>query len=376
MKLKLNLLVCATAVATHWGVTANAQLGSEGSSVSGAVYTMTNDASENSILVYSRNANGLLACRGPVSTHGRGSAGILDPLQSQGSLVLSQDGSFLFAANPGSGTITTFRVVPSGLAFVGETNSGGAEPISIAIHGDLLYVLNTASITGFRILGDGRLSEIPSSTRFLATVGGRDLGASDIGFSPNGSFLVVTERNANQIVVFPVQADSTPGAPVLNPSHGNTPFALAFTPGEVLLVAEAAGLPGGGTAESSYSIAGGTLQLISGSVPTQGAAACWNVVTRDGKFSVVTNAGSSTEALFSVSPSGQLSFVSSTSAGPNTAPLDTALTTNGLFLYTLDGGTGSISEFRFDESSQTLTLLGRISVGLTANSGLQGIAAN
>ena len=172
-------------------------------------------------------------CRNPRST------------QSQGSLVLSQDGSFLFAANPGSGTITTFRVVPSGLAFVGETNSGGAEPISIAIHGDLLYVLNTASITGFRILGDGRLSEIPSSTRFLATVGGRDLGASDIGFSPNGSFLVVTERNANQIVVFPVQADSTTGAPVLNPSHGNTPFALAFTPGEVLLVAEAAGLPGG-----------------------------------------------------------------------------------------------------------------------------------
>jgi hypothetical protein len=45
------LLVCATIVATHWGVTANAQLGSEGSGVSGAVYTMTNDASENSILV-------------------------------------------------------------------------------------------------------------------------------------------------------------------------------------------------------------------------------------------------------------------------------------------------------------------------------------
>jgi 6-phosphogluconolactonase len=372
MKPKFNLLVCATIVATHWGVTANAQLGSEGSVVPGAVYIMTNDASENSILVYSRNSNGLLTFRGPVSTHGRGSGGMLDPLQSQGSLVLSQDGSLLFAANPGSGTIATFRVVPSGLAFIGEADSGGAEPISIAIHGDLLYVLNTASITGFRILGDGRLSEIPSSTRFLAAVGGRDLGASDVGFSPNGSFLVVTERNANQIVVFPVQADGTTGAPVVNPSHGNMPFALAFTPGEVLLVAEAAGV----TAESSYSIAGGTLQLISGSVPTQGAAACWNVVTRDGKFSVVTNAGSSTEALFSVSPSGQLSFVSSTSAGPNTAPLDTALTTNGLFLYTLDGGAGSISEFRFDESSQTLTLLGRISDGLSANRGLQGLAAH
>src|ERR1700739_540005 len=119
MNPKFNLLVCATIVATQCGVTANAQLSSQDSSVSGAVYTMTNDASENSILVYSRNSNGLLTFRGPVSTHGRGSGGVLDPLQSQGSVVLSQDGSFLFAANAGSGTITTFRVDGFGFEFVG-----------------------------------------------------------------------------------------------------------------------------------------------------------------------------------------------------------------------------------------------------------------
>jgi len=44
MKAKFNLLVCATIVATHWDVTANAQLSPQGS-VSGAVYTMTNDPS-------------------------------------------------------------------------------------------------------------------------------------------------------------------------------------------------------------------------------------------------------------------------------------------------------------------------------------------
>ncbi|MBV8140595.1 MAG: hypothetical protein JOZ60_00950 [Verrucomicrobia bacterium] len=49
-----------------------------------------------------------------------------------------QDGSFLFAVNAGMGTISTFRVQPFGLAFVGEADSGGAEPISIAIHGDIL----------------------------------------------------------------------------------------------------------------------------------------------------------------------------------------------------------------------------------------------
>ena len=124
---------------------------------------MTNDASENSILVYSRNANGLLTFQGAVSAHGRGSGGILDPLQSQGSLVLSQDGSFLFAANAGSGTISSFRVRRYGLDFVGEVHSGGEGPISIA--GDLLYVLNIADITGFRVLRDGTLRAVPSSTR-------------------------------------------------------------------------------------------------------------------------------------------------------------------------------------------------------------------
>ena len=376
MNPKFKVLVCATIVATQWGFAANAQLGSEASGLSGAVYTMTNDASENSILVYSRNANGLLTFQGAVSAHGRGSGGILDPLQSQGSLVLSQDGSFLFAANAGSGTISSFRVRRYGLDFVGEVHSGGEGPISIATHGDLLYLLNIANITGFRILRDGTLREVPSSTRFLATVGGRDLGDSDIAFNPNGSFLAVTERVANQIVVFPVRGDGTTGTPVANKSNGNTPFSEAFTPSGVLIVVEAAGAPPGAAA-SSYSIAdGGTLELISGSVPSQGGGACWNILTRDGKFSVLTNAGSSNETLYLVSETGQLSFLNITSAGPNTTPLDTALTANGLFIYTLDGAAGSISEFRLDESSQTLTLLGTISDGLTANSGLQGLAAH
>jgi hypothetical protein len=89
MNQRLKILVCATIVATQWGFVA-------------------------------------------VSAHGRGSGGILDPLQSQGSLVLSQDGLFLFAANAGSGTISSFRVRPYGLDFVGEVHSGGEGPISIA----------------------------------------------------------------------------------------------------------------------------------------------------------------------------------------------------------------------------------------------------
>ena len=56
-------------------------------------------------------------------------------------------------------------------------------------------------------------------------------------------------------------------------------------------------------------------------------------------------------------------------------PLDTALTPNNQFLYTLDAAAGEISEFRFDESSQSLVNFGSISVGLTPNSGINGLQA-
>jgi hypothetical protein len=80
-------------------------------------------------------------------------------------------------------------------------------------------------------------------------------------------------------------------------------------------------------------------------------------------------------AVYTMTNTGQLSFHTITSAGTNVAPLDTALTADGLFIYTLDGAAGSISEFRLDESSQTLTLVGTISDGLTGNRGMQGMAA-
>jgi 6-phosphogluconolactonase len=375
MKKSSFYLACILVAGTHFTNNATAQVTNESLGVGGAVYAMTNDPSENKIIVYDRDGNGQLHLAGAVTTHGTGSGGIVDPLQSQGSLAFSADRRFLFAVNPGSGTVSSFLSTPSQLFFIGNVGSGGAEPISIAVRGTLLYVLNTASISGLRIQLDGRLEPIPSSIRFLETVGGRDLGASDIAISPDGRFLVITQRLSNQIAVFPMQADGTAGAPVQNTSSGNMPFACAFTPGGVLIVAEANGGPAG-AATSSYVIASnGTLQIVSASIPTEGTAACWDVVSSDGRFAIVTNAGASTETLFSVAGNGQLNFISTTSAGASVTPLDTALTPNNQFLYTLDEAAGAISEFRFDESSHSIVKFGSISVGLTPNSGFNGLQA-
>jgi 6-phosphogluconolactonase len=85
------------------------------------------------LIVYDRDGNGHLHLAEAVPTHGTGSGGIVDPLQSQGSLAFSADRRFLFAVNPGSGTVSSFLSTPSQLVFIGNVGSGGAEPISIAV---------------------------------------------------------------------------------------------------------------------------------------------------------------------------------------------------------------------------------------------------
>src|SRR3984885_8829513 len=80
----------------------------------GAVFVMTNDADKNQVVAFERSVNGTLGESVSYDTHGRGSGGITDPLESQGSLTLSQDHSVLFVVNAGSGSITIFNVHKNG----------------------------------------------------------------------------------------------------------------------------------------------------------------------------------------------------------------------------------------------------------------------
>jgi 6-phosphogluconolactonase len=91
----------------------------------GAVFVMTNAADKNQILTFERAANGTLTSRQAVDTGGRGSGGVNDPLEAQGSLTLSQDHSLVFAVNAGSGTVSTFRVNGADLDLSDQVPSGG-----------------------------------------------------------------------------------------------------------------------------------------------------------------------------------------------------------------------------------------------------------
>ena len=55
--------------------------------------------------------------------------------------------------------------------------------------------------------------------------------------------------------------------------------------------------------------------------------------------------------------------------------LDITVSSDGNYLYSLNGGNGSVGIFRIDSSDGSLTNLGTLA-GLPAGAGLNGIAAN
>jgi 6-phosphogluconolactonase (cycloisomerase 2 family) len=344
-----------------------------------AVFVMTNAADRNEVISYQRAADGSLQQAHKFATGGRGSGGNNDPLESQGSLTLSQDRTLLFAVNAGSGDLSVFRVHGADLSLADRQLSQGSEPNAAAQHGHLVYVLNTggsSSVVGFWVSSDGKLHSIPHSLRFLST---NTSGAASLAFSPNGQFLLVTERETNSIDVFRVHQNGTLSPFVNNPSAGPGVFAVAFAPNGAALAVETG--PAGGqnaSAISSYSVnSNGTLTTISASVPTLGAATCWNAVTPNGKWVYTSNAGTSNVSGFTVGANGSLTALAGTIVGTNPAGatnLDMAITADGKFLYTLDAAVGMISIFGI-QSDGTLTNLGTVD-GLPPNVGFNGIAAN
>jgi 6-phosphogluconolactonase len=165
-----------------------------------------------------------------------------------------------------------FDVEERGLRLTDVAPSGGLTPISIAVRHDLVYVLNAGSdaITGFRVSARGRLLALPGSTQALSGAG---VGPAEVAFSPNGQFLVVTEKNTNLIDVFRVGDDGAAGPAESHPSHAATPFGFAFGKRGQLFVSEAFGGAPNGSAVSSYRTRGdGSLNLIEGTVATNQTA--------------------------------------------------------------------------------------------------------
>lgn len=342
------------------------------------VFVMTNAANRNQVVAFSQTRDGHFYETTRYDTGGRGSGGITDPLQSQGSLTLSANHSLLFAANAGSGTVSVFRVFHSSLFLADQVPSGGSEPLSIAQYGNLVYVLSAAgsgSIVGFHLSPDGHLTQIENSTTYLTA---SNSGGSSLSISPNGEFLAVTERVPNNIDIFHINSDGTLAPIVVNKSSAPGVFDAVFAPDGNLIVSETG--PAGGvdaSAISSYAIQqNGIIAAVSQSIPTFGNANCWNAVAPNGKWAYVSNAGSSTISGFAIGNGGTLTPIASTVVGTNPAGsinLDITVSGDSRFVFTLNSGSGTIGVFAIGNDG-TLTNADEIG-GLPKSVGMNGIAA-
>jgi 6-phosphogluconolactonase (cycloisomerase 2 family) len=336
---------------------------------SGAVYTLTNSPAGNAVKVFSRSGDGSLSPGGEFPTGGTGTG---SGLGNQGAVVL--DGRRLFAVNPGSDSISAFAVEKGALELVDTVASGGDQPISLTVDDGLLYVLNAGgagNISGFTVSHAGELTPVAGSTRPLS---GSGTGPAQVSFDPEGELLVVTEKNTNLIDTYEVGDDGRASGPSPHPSSGATPFGFAFDRRDHLIVSEAFGGAADASAVSSYEEDDGDLEPITKSAPTTETAACWIVVTKNGRFTYTTNTGSGSISGYAVSHDGELSLLDADGrtgvTGPG--PIDMALSRSSRFLYSLNSGDGTISGFRV-EADGGLTPIGG-AAGLPA--GTNGLAAS
>ncbi len=346
----------------------------DGPGIAGAVYTMSNASSGNAILRFSRAANGTLTAAGSFPTGGVGSGG---GLGNQGALILSQDNRWLYAVNAGSNDISVFAVSHKGLVLTDKIASGGVRPVSLSVDGHLLYVLNAGgegNISGFTVQRKGRLSPLAGSTRSLS---GPNTAAAQIAFNPEGNVLVVTEKATNIIDTYAVAEDGLTTGPYINNSVGATPFGFAFDRRGRLLVSEAAGGAVDASSVSSYNItANGLLEVISPAVATTETAACWVVVTKNGRFAYVSNTGSGSLSAYRVARDGSITLRDADGrtgdTGTGSAPLDIAFSDNNRYIYTLNSGTHSLGAFRVQANGGLVALPGADGLPIGAN----GLAAH
>jgi 6-phosphogluconolactonase (cycloisomerase 2 family) len=339
-----------------------------------AVFVQTDDTAGNTVVAYDRNPDGTLTQAGSYDTGGLGgmlTGSVVDHLASQGSLALDPSHNTLYAVNAGSDTVTVFGVEGDRLTQRAIVPSGGSFPVSIAVHGDLVYVLNArdgGSVQGFRRSAGG-LVPIAGSNRAL----GLDPSAApefvntpgQVAFSPDGSqVLVTTKSNGNDVDVFAVTTSGSLSAtPTVNSLPGAVPFAVSWDGLGRVVLAEA-----GTNSVATFELDGqGVLHAID-SAATGQAATCWIVRSHDHFYA--SNAGSGDLSGYRVDLDGRLTSLGTTSTDPGT--VDAAVTRDGQYLYVQAGAAGQVDAFRVGPDG-SLTALGSVTVPNAV--GGEGIAA-
>ncbi|HKD94563.1 MAG TPA: beta-propeller fold lactonase family protein [Gaiellaceae bacterium] len=360
----LLALAIVAAFAAAGGAGASLPSGPHASRVVGHVYVNDNTSPVNSVAGFDRHADGTLTAL-PGSPFAVGGSGTGGPDASQGSLQLSDNGRYLLAVDAGSNQISVLRVDHDGsLQQVGGSpvSSNGVDPVSIAVHHDLVYVANAGpgsstgdtNYTGFRFDHGGRLSAIPNSTYALPN----DSKPGQVLFDREGRKLVGTRIATSFIDSFTVGHDgrltAAPGSPydaqAFSPTQGFGQLGAEFSPThpDELFITDAHTAAGGAAFPglvSSFTVASdGSLTPVGAPVANDGGAACWIEISHDGRFAFVVNTASKTVSSYSIGVGGSLTFLSSI-GGVGAGAEDARLSPDGSTLWVVGSGTDTVAGF-------------------------------
>jgi 6-phosphogluconolactonase (cycloisomerase 2 family) len=372
-----ELAVGATAATVLIAVPANAATTHRPAHHAGpthAVFVQNDSTTGNQVIAYRENGDGTLTQRGTYNTGGTGVVlpnSVVDHTASQGAVTYDAQRHQLYVVNAGSNSLSVFSVRGDRLRLRQVIGSGGQTPVSVAVHGHQVFVLNGnagASIQGYLVAGD-RLISVPSWNRNLGLTGtSADFTDSpgQVVFSPSGSELLVsTKHNTSSIYAYPLDEFGTPARnPVITSDPGANPFSLAFEQ-DGTLAATAGTTP----AVSTFSLGRNGRLIPLAVTPTGQGGTCWVVV--DGSLVFTTNPGAGSVTSLRVGPHGTLTVLGSTPTDAGT--VDPAVSADGRYLYVETGAAGIVDEFAI-HGNGSLSEIGTVTV--PDGVGAEGIATS
>jgi 6-phosphogluconolactonase (cycloisomerase 2 family) len=339
------------------------------SPVIGHVYVNDNTIGTNTIGGFDQHADGSLT---PLagSPFSAGGAGTGVSIGSQGSLQATSDGKFLLAADAGSNQVSVLAVASDGSlspAPGSPVTSGGIEPVSIAVHGGLVYVANEgngtsgSNYTGLTLAADGRLTPLSNSTVALPPTA----LPGDVLFNGTGKNLIGIEVGTTDPSTFLTDSFQVGGDGRLTPAAGSPfaaeaagPFGSAFSPSDPhhLYVSNAHGGTNNGSV-SAFSVNPNAKLKSIDSSPFANAqtAPCWVEISHDGRYLFAVNTGSTSISRYRILANGSLSLLGNTpiSSALGVKAFDARLDVSGDDLYVVDSGIASVSGFSVDGGSLT-----------------------
>lgn len=354
------------------------------------VYTLDNDVDRNGVAVYRRAADGSLMqlIGSPFNAGGMGLTG--GDIDEQGAIRVA--GKYVLAVNPGSDSIAVFEKTPRGLLHVDGSPfpSNGSTPLSLAVHGELVYVANQAAefakpksapnITGFRLMKDGSLKTIPDSTVNFP----KGMGPAQVELANSGRLLVATagfqvdEGEGSRIYTFHVENGGVLRAGENSPikpegATGTVGFSISPKSDRVFVST----FKNSGVLTFGVDPQTAKIQQMGMPKSNDQRAACWTALTKDGRTLYVGNFVSNSISVYDVSMYDKLTLLGSVPrrGATNKDTKDIELSSDGKFLYAVGSGERQISIFKI-ESNRLLTELpqGQSPITLKTGQNITGLA--